>query len=104
MATVIWGISNIAAHDQRTAAILVADEIFQTVAQLLKSSSIKLRKEAVSVIDNVLRTLEIEQLHKLVLTDMPSLLGDYFAILMWTKEKRIVQVALETVSYLLELD
>ena len=60
MAQVVWGISNIATHNQQTAKILVADEIFLTVAQLLKSSSVRLRKEAVMVIDNVLRTLELD--------------------------------------------
>lgn len=82
-----WTLSNIACHDDLMANHLIQDEVFTTVANLLNSNSIKVRCQAVICIANVLSTLPLDKMRKLIKEDHPSLLHDFCKCMQLASEK-----------------
>lgn len=57
----MFALSNIAAHSDQTALLLIQDDIFATVVQLMNSTVLDLRKEAVFCVTNVLNNLRYDK-------------------------------------------
>jgi len=86
------------------ALILVQDSVFETLAGLLNSTKIKLRKEAVLCVTQVLTTLDKVRVLALLTETFPSLLKDYLKCMQFFSDNEIVMSVLETVYYFLEVD
>lgn len=101
-----WTLSNIACHDDLMANHLVQDEVFLTVAGLLNSNNIKVRHQAVFCISNVLMTLPLDKMRKLLTEEQQykSLLHDFCKCMQLTSEKEIVYSILDAIEYMCEAD
>ena len=101
---VCWTLANIACHDDLMANHLVQDEVFVTVVGLLNSNNIKVRHQAVMCISNVLTTLPIDKMRKLITEDHKSLLHDFCKCMQLVSEKELVYSILDVIEHMCQAD
>lgn len=101
----MWAFSNLAMHSPEVARILASqDDIMKTIAQMINSSNISLRKEAVLTVSSLIKTVDVELLWPLLAEKLPSLLTDFFRCMQLYSHEQIVLTILDSIEYLLRLD